>query len=54
MSEECTVEPDWRDDMSKEAIMRWFLERMENVPDGAHMDVKIALSYESDGEFIFV
>jgi hypothetical protein len=46
------IEPEWNDDMTKEAIIKWFMERMENVPDGARMDVKIGLSYEKDGEWI--
>ena len=43
------VEPDWDDTKRKEEIIKWFLERMDNVPDGAYMDVKIALSFEKDG-----
>jgi hypothetical protein len=45
------VEPDWDDTKRKEEIIKWFMERMENVPDGSYMDVKIALSYEKDGVF---
>ena len=44
-------EPDWDDTKRKEEIIKWFMERMENVPDGTYMDVKIALSYEKDGVF---
>lgn len=43
------VEPDWIDKHSKEWIMDWFMQRMDSVPEGARMDVKIALSYEKDG-----
>ena len=44
-------DPDWDDTKTKEGIIKWFMERMESVPDGAYMDVKIALSYEKDGVF---
>jgi hypothetical protein len=49
--DETPVEPDWDDTKRKEEIIKWFMERMENVPDGTYMDVKIALSYEKDGVF---
>ena len=49
--DETPVEPDWDDTKRKEEIIKWFMERMENVPDGSYMDVKIALSYEKDGVF---
>ena len=42
-------EPDWDDTHTKEQIMEWFMQRMDSVPEGARMDVKIALSYEKDG-----
>jgi len=45
------VEPEWDDTKRKEEIIKWFMERMENVPYGSYMDVKIALSYEKDGVF---
>ena len=44
-------EPDWDDTKRKEEIIKWVMERMENVPDGAYMDGKIELSYEKDGVF---
>lgn len=43
------VEPDWNDTHRKEWIIDWFMQRMASVPEGARMDVKIALSYEKDG-----
>ena len=43
------VEPDWDDTQTKEQIMEWFNQRMDSVPEGARMDVKIALSYEKGG-----
>ena len=49
--DETPVEPDWDDTKRKEESIKWFMERMENVPDGTYMDVKIALSYEKDGVF---
>ncbi len=38
------VEPDGDDTQTKEQIMEWFKQRMDSVPEGARMDVKIALS----------
>ena len=49
--DETPVEPDWDDTKRKEEIIKWFMERMENVPDGSYMDVKICLTYEKDGVF---
>ena len=51
LKDDTPVEPDWDDTKRKEEIIKWFMERMENVPDGSYMDVKIALSYEKDGVF---
>lgn len=51
LKDDTPVEPDWDDTKRKEEIIKWFMERMENVPDESYMDVKIALSYEKDGVF---
>ena len=32
-------------DPTKEEIIRWFMERMDRVPDGAEMKVNIELAY---------
>lgn len=42
-------EPDWNDSQTKEQICEWFMQRIDSVPRGARMEVKIALSYEKDG-----
>ena len=36
---------DDRNDPTKEEIVRWFMERMDRVPDGAEMKVNIELAY---------
>jgi hypothetical protein len=40
-------------DPTKEEVIRWFMERMDRVPDGAEMSVNIELAYFEESTWTY-